>query len=60
MVIFAASLFAAVMAFVVAYFASRHLGPENYGRLAISNAIVVIMVGVTDFGVSYRARTIHQ
>ncbi len=52
MVIFAASLFSAAMAFVVAYFATRVLGPEDYGRFATSNAIVVIMVGLTDFGVS--------
>ena len=52
LVIFAASLFSAAMAFVVAYLATRVLGPENYGRLATSNAVVVIMVGLTDFGVS--------
>ncbi len=52
MVIFAASLFSAALAFVVAYFAARTLGPESYGRLATANAIVVVIVGLTDFGVS--------
>jgi len=52
LLIFAGSLVSAAMAFVVAYFATRTLGPSDYGRLATSNAVVVIMVGLTDFGVS--------
>lgn len=51
-VIFSGSIVAAVMSFVVAFVASRLLGPDDYGRLATANALVVIMVGVTDFGIS--------
>lgn len=40
------------MSFVVAFVASRLLGPADYGRLATANALVVIMVGITDFGIS--------
>jgi O-antigen/teichoic acid export membrane protein len=45
-------LVAAIMSFVVAFVTSRLLGPDDYGRLATANALVVIMVGVTDFGIS--------
>jgi O-antigen/teichoic acid export membrane protein len=54
-ILFVGNFMNAVLAMVVVIFASRALGPANFGILAVYNAVNTTIVGLTNFGLDTAA-----
>lgn len=54
-ILFAGNVFNSFLSLFVVIFVSRALGPQNFGVLATFNAIVLTLVGITDFGLGTTA-----
>lgn len=54
-VLFAGNFLNSVLAMVAVIFVSRALGPENFGILAVYNAVNTTLIGLTNFGLDTAA-----
>jgi len=49
--VFTGNLISALLGFIALTLISRSLGPEGFGNFSILTAIIVILAGITDFGI---------
>src|ERR1044072_483760 len=54
-IVFLSNVFASALGFVATLFATRTLGPADFGLLSTSIAIMATIVGLTDFGLATTA-----